>query len=784
MLSRRTASTAMSVALLISVVISVLAVSAPAALAEALSQLVLSSVVVVVLCLTAGMLLSALRLKFISVDLGYRLSMRDAAVTLSIGQLAGNLFFQFAGQMIGRATMLARLGITPSASVIISGYERIFALVISVMLATGGSIYLFGRLSFDLQAGGMALIKLLLGLLAVTIAGAAIAWGSRARDALQQLTPAMCLRMLRSGAISLAIQLTTLAAYVIAGRALAPNIDFLSLAAASSVIMLAASLPISFGGWGMREMSAVFTLQAVGLPSASALLLGLLIGVLSIAVVAATAGLLLLPGTRRTRPAAVTATPAFDYTLVLDWAVPIAAATAVFFQIYVPVGHGDLNVNLADPLVLIGAALFALRHLGKGWPSWRVPKLNGYFAAASIVIGLAFLHGLLTFGWSDWAFTNRLLGWGMLLCYLATGALIALRAREDGLQVLLATFAATGAAIAAFDLGIAALIQLGATSLSGLIGERVSGFSQNPNAFAFMLILALCATLVLQDRLRGRVLLISVILAGLWYCASRAGLITAPLVIALAFLCGIRPRPVFTGFAGALALLLAIAVLPVLQLPALHFTPGAFIGSDALDLAAQGAQGAQGSATGTTGLHAGIAAPRVVAQAAAATQSLFQMPSFGPMPSIQMPSLQLPPLQMPSFAGPSSTTEHLLTVRQGLAMFAAHPLFGAGLGAYMAEQLRATGVPLLIHSTPVWLLAETGLVGFVVFALLAWRIFSVEFARRRQTAALMIVLTLGGFAVMAQVHDLFTQRALWLLLGTALAGPARNKASKKPLESH
>ena len=59
-----------------------------------------------------------------------------------------------------------------------------------------------------------------------------------------------------------------------------------------------------------------------------------------------------------------------------------------------------------------------------------------------------------------------------------------------------------------------------------------------------------------------------------------------------------------------------------------------------------------------------------------------------------------------------STSEHLVTVQQGFAMFLSHPVFGAGLGAYIGEQIRTTGTPLIIHSTPVWLLAETGLVGF------------------------------------------------------------------------
>jgi uncharacterized membrane protein YbhN (UPF0104 family) len=177
---------------------------------------------------------------------------------------------------------------------------------------------LFGKLSFDLQTGGAALIRLGLGLAAVAAAGAVIAWGHYGANLLRHMTLSLALRLLRSSVISLTIQLTTLAAFVVAGHALAPHIDYSSLAAAATVIMFAASLPISFGGWGLREMSAVVALQAVGLPSASALLLALLIGMLSIAVVGATAMLLTVgDGRNATRGAAVTpAAP--DYTVLLD----------------------------------------------------------------------------------------------------------------------------------------------------------------------------------------------------------------------------------------------------------------------------------------------------------------------------------------------------------------------------------------------------------------------------------------------------------------------------------
>jgi hypothetical protein len=702
MAKSRAVGLVVSIALLVAVVLSVSAGLRPATFATALSQLTPSSIAVVVFLLTAGLLLSALRLKLITADLGYSISIRDATMTLSVGQLVGNLFFQLAGQLIGRGAVLARRGIPPAASVMISGYERIFALCVSLVLAACGACYLFGKLSFDLEAGGIALVKLALGLSVAIAAGAAIAWGKQAAMILRQITPTLALRLLRSTIISLTIQLSTLAAYVVAGRALAPHIDYPSLAAAAGVIMFAASLPISLGGWGMREMSAVVSLQAIGLPGASALLLALLIGVLSIAVVGAAAVILALSSRKTSLAAgrAHAAVAAPDYTLLLDWMVPIAAATAVFFQIFVPAGSGEINVNLADPVALIGAALFCLRFFGNGWPIWRVPAFNIFLLAASVVIGLAYLHGLVTFGWTSWAFANRLLGWPLLLCYLATGALITLRAREHGLLLLLATFAATGAAIAALELSIVALARAGLPLFDTLIYPRIAGFSQNPNAFSFVLLMALAAALTLQDQLRWRSAIIAALVAGLYYVGSRIGLLAVPLMIGVALVSGVTLRPVLNALAAAGVTLLAL---------------GAPHDADMLNVVRMGGSGDQ---------------------------------------------------------------QHFLTLLQGWHMFLSHPLFGAGLGAYMNEQLQSTGVPLVIHSTIVWMLAEMGFAGFAVFAFAGWRIFSAEFARRHEFGSRAVVLLLIGFGTMAQLHEMFYQRALWLLLGAALAVGASWQAQK------
>ena len=122
-----------------------------------------------------------------------------------------------------------------------------------------------------------------------------------------------------------------------------------------------------------------------------------------------------------------------DYGAVLFWGIPILAATAVHFQLWIPVGKGELNINLADPLALLGGALFLIwavqeRH----WPVWRLSWCNAHIIAITVVLSFALLHGAIVFGWTSWAVTNRFLGWFVLLGYAATGAMIYVAAACKG----------------------------------------------------------------------------------------------------------------------------------------------------------------------------------------------------------------------------------------------------------------------------------------------------------------------------------------------------------------
>ena len=118
------------------------------------------------------------------------------------------------------------------------------------------------------------------------------------------------------------------------------------------------------------------------------------------------------------------------------------------------------------------------------------------------------------------------------------------------------------------------------------------------------------------------------------------------------------------------------------------------------------------------------------------------------------------------------TMQHLQTIFDGWVMFLAQPLFGAGLGAYMSSQIGVAAEPQVIHSTPMWLLAETGVIGFAVFGVAALRLFFDSIRHRGERTALLLMLVLGAIGTMSMAHEMLYQRAFWLLLGAILAMPS------------
>ncbi len=704
-------SIALSALLFLGAIAVVFAQSDWTAVAASLVRLSWLSIATAFSLMLVGGVLASLRLKLIADDLGYRLSFRDAVSALSLGHLAGILFFQIAGQLMARGVLFSRRRIPVSGTIVVTGYERLMALAVSFTLAVIGAIYLFGKLSINTAQGGVLIIKIFLGLLIVVICGAIFCWGRLAVNNLPQIASGAFVRLGRSLALSLAIQFATMGAYVVLLRAVNPNISAISLSAGSALVMFAASLPISFSGWGIRELSAIIALGAIGVSAEASFAVAAIIGLISFSVV----GLLAVSAIHHHhRPTPIQnreQTIKFDFGALLDYALPLFAATAVFFQVFVPVNRGAINVNLADPAVILGGCLFVLYCANKGWPQWRIPHFETYVGLATLLIVTAFLHGLDRFGWTNWAFTNRMLGWFVLLAYGATGALIVHRAERRGLDLLLRTFVVAAASIVALELIFLLFYSAGAQFLRDFVDLPFVGFSANRNAFALQLLFAVCA--VLAARWEKSILVLGIVFTGLWFSGSRAALVALSIVMGMAAYMGcLAWRPTLKALALAIAITIFVVFIP--NLIAI-FTPH-LIGH--------------------------------VSPANSFTDNYFAI--------VMSPS--------------TSNVERIKSLLGGWAMFQSHPIFGAGLGAYMNQEMQA-GTPLVIHSTLLWLLAETGLIGSLIMLTPIVRIFwsEVRHSQDSDIGGLVLVLIITTFAVVSNAHEIMYQRAFWLLLGAALA---------------
>ncbi|MGN6460765.1 MAG: lysylphosphatidylglycerol synthase transmembrane domain-containing protein, partial [Pseudolabrys sp.] len=389
-------------------------------------------------------LIASLRLFITARIFGYRISFPQSVAALSLGQIGGALFFQLAGQLMARSAWLSRFQVPVSGTLVITGYERLSALVASLMMAGGGALYLFGGLTFQSSNASTDPIRLVVGLILAAAFGAWFAWGRLAWTEIRQIKPKHIVQFAINVIASLVAQSATMAVYVMLAKALNPSLNFFALIAASTLVMFAASIPISFAGWGVRELSAVAALGFIGLSADAAFVVAVMVGAMSLLAVALLSLTALWPA-RASLPELIEQPHRIDYSTFINTFIAIAAPTAILFQIFLPASGREINVNLADPIALLGGALFVAHCLAGQYPQWKLDRLLLHLAACTAVLALSYVIGLLSFGWSDWAFTNKFLGWFVLLAYAATGALIAHQVKE-GHALLVATMVATSSA--------------------------------------------------------------------------------------------------------------------------------------------------------------------------------------------------------------------------------------------------------------------------------------------------------------------------------------------------
>jgi hypothetical protein len=509
--------------------------------------------------------------------------------------------------------------------------------------------------------------------------------------------------------------------------------------------MFAAGLPVSWAGWGLREFGAVYVLGAIGVSSEFAVIVAVLVGAISLLIALAAGGAVVADAWRRPKvPAAdAAAKPSIANALapsdpIVSWAIAILAACLIYFQLHVPTGNGDFTVNAADPLAITAlffAGVFAVTDRFVE----RFPRLVLWSVCAIVaVLTLGIVVAWLGPGLSRWAVLNRLAGFLVLLGYAAIPGLVIMVAGERGRTILCQTFVTAAVVICAVQL-LAYAVHLYVRPLPpdffGYLFARsrsLEGYAQNPNAFAFQLLMAFAALAALTPGsvnwrwlIGGGVLLATVLLT-----RSRAGIVCAVGTIALVSLLHVVPTRVLFARRSLIVILMAGIALAIFAV-ALHGT-----------------------------LDRLIVAPFNQAwRPYAADSDALRWESTG----------------------------------LGLQAWLQHPLLGGGLGAFLLARENAGLPALVIHSVPIWFMAEMGLVGLAAYAFFVASLLAVGLSGLRRDApyARGLLVAVAVFVVMSLVHDLFFQRTFWFLAGLLLgeagaparsAEPVREPASSRGMQ--
>jgi hypothetical protein len=220
------------------------------------------------------------------------------------------------------------------------------------------------------------------------------------------------------------------------------------------------------------------------------------------------------------------------------------AAAALFFQMHLTIGSNLLNVNLADPIAMLGLAAlcwhcFQLRTL----PDWRIPQFNLVLIAFTALIFVGFLIGWMKVGLTFWALNGRVVGWFIILGYLSLGYLVVAYTGFRGIRVIAETLVASATAIVLWHAISRYLYQHGFDV--GLDPPlNFEGFSGNRNAFVFQLLVAMSLLLsyarVYLDKASSNsamwrtAILLAILIVGIIWTGSRAGMLTCACILLIA----------------------------------------------------------------------------------------------------------------------------------------------------------------------------------------------------------------------------------------------------------
>lgn len=438
----------------------------------------------------------------------------------------------------------------------------------------------------------------------------------------------------------------------------------------------------------------------------------------------------------------------------------LITASAIFFQFHVSLAAGRININLADPFAMLALLTLGLNSLISGkMPQWRIAEFNRILILFGAILLFSYVIGWMKIGTTQWALSARLAGWVVLLGYLSAGYLIVAYIGDKGILRVLEVLAMTAVIVIIWTMTVRLLYAYGLDVPEQT--KNFEGFSSNRNAFAFQLLAVLalslpCSKMYEIKTAAGKTGIFSVwqswvpmsfLIAGIFWSGSRAGMLAAATLLLVAAYKNIVDRKLLflcLFFAGLLW-----SVVWVLQHPQLIMRT-----LTAISFSEQSDQILKNNQPNIPELNN--------------TQS--NIPDNF---SVNSPLSEV-----------ESNQERWATLLYGFEMWRQSPIFGEGLGVFTARSTQWFGHSTVIHNTPLWILAEFGLVGAIVFGWFFFKLwgYSVNVGSSRdELARYALLLLLVVFFVFSQFHEMLFQRIIWLIGGALLGAPliSQNNATIK-----
>lgn len=429
--------------------------------------------------------------------------------------------------------------------------------------------------------------------------------------------------------------------------------------------------------------------------------------------------------------------PAVSALEFKTWAATVLLAISLQILTTIEVGGSELRFGISDLLLPVLVPLVVWKWLrdDRVFPDWRVPHFWVWLGVLTFWIGFSIVNGRLYMGqWQSWAILNKGVGWLVLLGYLLLGGWFAaffdIRLRRLFVKaLLLSTWIICGYGLIRYFLFFHGKT-LGIEVWTGAWNYfRITGFFDNPNALGIFV----AAMIVLQVALSNRERLASPLIANLGMGAALLTIVFAGSRSALLGLAVAMPIILLMDRRRIRQVLRGVLTASILGVVLLYSPMLAMLGSAPPELADIGTK-----------------------------------PDAGPV-------FKAPYLIKEEMVQAKGVRQRVASTVKALEMWRDNPIIGVGLGSYRHGIEGRTDIAITIHNSFLWLLAETGLVGALLFSAFFAIVLLCLYRGSRQPEADPLIAGVFGvllvFAGASMGTEIMYQRYFWFLIGLAICLP-------------